>query len=121
MPPGSGRTKPKKRSPAAAPARKAQSTIEDYFGPKGPLAAALPGYEQRDEQVQVARVIESALATGKPCMAEAGTGVGKTLAYLIPVVRAALNNKRTIISTHTISLQNQLMNRDIPAVLELIP
>ena len=58
---------------------------------------------------------------GKPCLAEAGTGVGKSLAYLVPAVRAALNGKRTIISTHTIGLQSQLMEKDIPLVLSLFP
>jgi ATP-dependent DNA helicase DinG len=81
----------------------------------------LPGYEMRQEQVQVAEVIEQAMQCGKPCLAEASTGVGKTLAYLVPAVRAALQGKRTILSTHTINLQNQLMEKDIPLVLSLFP
>ena len=104
-----------------APKRPETASLEDFFGPEGPLADVLPGYEKRDEQVQVAQAIEAAMQAGKPCLAEAGTGVGKTLAYLIPAVRAALDGKRTIISTHTISLQSQLIEKDIPLVLSLFP
>ena len=98
---------------------KSAGTIAAFFGPKGPLATSLPGYEARAEQIEVAEGIELAMTTGKPCLAEAGTGVGKSLAYLIPAVRAAINGKRTIISTHTIGLQSQLMEKDIPLVLEM--
>src|SRR5438105_4159532 len=89
-------------------------TLDDFFGPDGPLAAELDAYEARPEQIEVAQAIERAMEEGKPCLAEAGTGVGKTMAYLIPAVRAALNDKRTVISTHTINLQNQLIQKDIP-------
>ena len=107
--------------PAAkrASKRKSPNTIAEFFGPKGPLAANLPGYESRAEQIEVAEAIETAMQAGKPCLTEAGTGVGKSLAYLIPAVRAALNGKRTIISTHTIGLQSQLVEKDIPLVLEM--
>jgi ATP-dependent DNA helicase DinG len=97
------------------------ATLEDFFGPDGPLAEALDAYEARPEQMEVATAIERAMEEGKPCLAEAGTGVGKTMAYLIPAVRAALNGKRTVISTHTINLQNQLIKKDIPLVLSLFP
>ncbi len=96
-------------------------TLEDFFCPSGPLATALGAYETRPEQVEVASAIERAMLEGKPCLAEAGTGVGKTMAYLIPAVRAALSGKRTVISTHTINLQNQLIQKDIPLVLSLFP
>lgn len=124
MPTGPTGTKKKtNRSGAAAnrERRKPARTLEEFFGPNGPLASALPGYEQRHEQLEVSKMIEMALAEGKPCLAEAGTGVGKTMAYLVPVVQAALKGKRTVISTHTINLQNQLVDRDIPLVLSLIP
>jgi ATP-dependent DNA helicase DinG len=100
---------------------KTPATLEAVFEPDGPLATALPGYEMREEQVEVARAIEQAMREGKPCLAEAGTGVGKTMAYLIPAVRAALEGKTTVISTHTINLQNQLIEKDIPLVLSLFP
>ena len=109
---------------AARPiARKSVTSLplDAFFGPEGPLAEALPGYEMRQEQLEVARVVEEAMQAGKSCLAEAGTGVGKTLAYLVPAVRAALKGKRTVISTHTISLQSQLIEKDIPLVLKLFP
>jgi ATP-dependent DNA helicase DinG len=97
------------------------ATLEAFFGPSGPLTSALPGYEMRTEQIAVAEAIEQAMQAGTPCLAEAGTGVGKSLAYLIPAVRAALRGKKTVISTHTINLQNQLIEKDIPLVLGLFP
>jgi ATP-dependent DNA helicase DinG len=117
-------TKPKKAARTTkkrASQRPEVASLEDFFGPEGPLAEVLPDYEKRDEQVQIALAIEEAMQAGKPCLAEAGTGVGKTLAYLIPAIRAALDGKRTVISTHTISLQSQLMEKDIPLVLRLFP
>jgi ATP-dependent DNA helicase DinG len=103
-----------------APRRKAD-TLEAFFGPTGPLAHTLPGYEAREEQLHVSQAVEQAMREGRPCLAEAGTGVGKTLAYLVPAVRAALDGKVTVISTHTISLQTQLIEKDIPLVLSLFP
>ncbi len=93
--------------------------LSDFFGAEGPLAKQFPGYEMRPEQLAVADTVERAMASGKICLAEAGTGVGKSLAYLVPAVRAALEGRRTIISTHTIGLQSQLMEKDIPLVLSL--
>ena len=113
--------KTERSSKKRAVKRPATAPLEDFFGPEGPLAGVLPDYEKREEQVQVAQAIEAAMQAGKSCLAEAGTGVGKTLAYLVPAIRAALDGKRTIISTHTISLQSQLIEKDIPLVLSLFP
>ena len=88
-------------------------TLHDFFGMKGPLAHKLSGYESREEQLMVSLSVEKAMAENKICLSEAGTGVGKSLAYLIPAVRAALDGKKTVISTHTISLQTQLMEMDM--------
>ena len=93
--------------------------LSDFFGATGPLAQQFPDYEMRPEQLAVADTIERTMQGGTICLAEAGTGVGKSLAYLIPAVRAALDGKRTIISTHTIGLQSQLIEKDIPLVLSL--
>lgn len=101
--------------------KKLPKSLSEFFGPEGPLAEALNGYELRPEQLKVAEAVEQAMNESLPCLAEAGTGVGKTMAYLVPAVRAALAGKRTIISTHTINLQNQLMQKDIPLVLSLFP
>ncbi len=117
--PSSAKTKGARAERAKNATRAGVDTLEAFFGPEGPLASALPGYEARSEQLQLAQAIEQAMQDGKPCLTEAATGVGKTLAYLVPAVRAALRGKRTVISTHTINLQNQLMEKDIPLVLSL--
>ncbi len=108
------------RSQRAAKLTKSQSLLE-FFGEDGPLAQTLPGYEARTEQIVSAEAVEQAMQEARPCLVEAGTGVGKSLAYLIPAIRAALQGKRTVISTHTISLQNQLIEKDIPLALSLFP
>src|SRR5688500_2452182 len=70
----------------------------------------------------MARAVETALAQGRPCLAEAGTGVGKTLAYLVPLVQwLARHGGRAVVSTHTLALQGQLIERDIPTLLEALP
>jgi ATP-dependent DNA helicase DinG len=88
----------------------------------GPLAAQLPGFVYRPEQVALAEAVEQALAQGRPCLAEAGTGIGKTLAYLVPLVRwLARHGGRAVVSTHTLALQAQLIERDIPTLLRALP
>src|SRR4051812_19644397 len=109
MPTSAKTKKPHRSAKTARRKRNHPESLEDFFGPDGPLAAALPEYETRTEQIQVAEAIEHAMRVGNPSLAEAGTGPGKSLAYLVPAVRAALAGKRTIISTHTISLQTQLI------------
>ncbi len=79
----------------------------------GPFASVLPGFAPRQEQLQLAAAIERTIATGGTLVAEAGTGIGKTLAYLVPVL---MGKQRTIISTGTKTLQDQLYFRDLPVV-----
>jgi ATP-dependent DNA helicase DinG len=81
------------------------------LGPGGRLAHALPGYEHRADQLAMARDVEAALASRRYLVAEAGTGTGKTLAYLAPAV---LSGRRVIVSTATKTLQEQLWTKDIP-------
>ena len=96
--------------------------LPTLLGPKGPLVAQLPGFSCRPEQVALAEAVEIALAQGRPCLAEAGTGVGKTLAYLVPLVRwIARHGGRAVVSTHTLALQAQLIERDIPLLLRALP
>jgi len=83
------------------------------FQPEGPLAGGLAGYVYREEQVKLAGEIADAFEQGQILLAEAETGTGKTLAYLIPALRSP---EKILISTHTKALQDQLMHRDIPAV-----
>lgn len=96
--------------------------LETLLGEKGPLADKLPGFTYRPQQVALARAVETALSQGRPCLAEAGTGIGKTLAYLVPLVRwLDRHGGRAIVSTHTLALQAQLVERDIPTLLAALP
>ncbi|HUA07889.1 MAG TPA: ATP-dependent DNA helicase [Candidatus Acidoferrales bacterium] len=88
-------------------------TTEELFAPGGPLARALPGFEARPGQVQMAQSIERGVLEGMHTIVEAGTGVGKSLAYLVPAVRSG---KKIVLSTGTIALQEQLVRKDIPLV-----
>src|SRR5580700_10349879 len=83
----------------------------DVFNLEGPLARALPGYAFRPEQASMAAAVGRALAHTEPLIVEAGTGTGKTFAYLVP---ALLSGRSVIISTGTRTLQDQLFRRDVP-------
>src|SRR3981189_1920577 len=93
------------------------------LGPKGLIAKSWPDFESRTEQVQMADAVADALANKQHLMVEAGTGVGKSFAYLVPAILAATSAKdhRVIISTHTISLQEQLIRKDIPFLQSVMP
>jgi ATP-dependent DNA helicase DinG len=86
-------------------------TLHQFFAPGGLLSQAHPQYEFRRGQLQMAEAVEKALAERRHLIVEAGTGTGKTLAYLLPVIRSG---KRVIISTGTKNLQEQLFFKDIP-------
>jgi len=85
--------------------------VKTIFGPGGPLERALPGYEPRPEQAALAAAVESSLAMGEHLLAEAGTGTGKSLAYLIPALESG---RRVVVSTATKALQEQLLTKDVP-------
>lgn len=91
-------------------------TAREILSDDGPIAAALgPRFESRDEQMRMAEAVEAAMAQGTHLVVEAGTGVGKSFAYLVPAIRRAIErNERVVIATHTISLQEQLMEKDLP-------
>lgn len=91
--------------------------IDEVFSPGGPIARKLGGYEPRPGQVQMAQSIERGFLEGMHTLVEAGTGVGKSLAYLVPAMRSG---KKIIISTGTIALQEQLVQKDIPLVLDAL-
>jgi ATP-dependent DNA helicase DinG len=94
--------------------------ISDYgevFGAAGPLARALPGYAYRPEQAAMAKAVGQALARLEPLIVEAGTGTGKTFAYLIP---ALLSGRSVILSTGTRTLQDQLYRRDLPLLAKAL-
>jgi ATP-dependent DNA helicase DinG len=86
--------------------------LHDAFAPGGALAATLPGYEARPEQAALAEAVEQALATGEHLLAEAGTGTGKSLAYLIPALESG---QAVVVATATKALQEQLLAKDVPA------
>ncbi len=81
----------------------------------GPFSQYFEAYEHRPEQVEMLRAVANALSNGQHLMVEAGTGVGKSFAYLVPAAMFALtNNTRVVVSTNTINLQDQLIKKDIP-------
>lgn len=96
--------------------------VSEYFGPSGSLSQILPGFEHRREQVELALGIERALRRGEVGFFEAGTGTGKSFAYLIPAARYAIERERpVVVSTYTISLQEQLIHKDIPVIKRIFP
>jgi len=90
------------------------------FGASGPLARALPTFEPRPQQARMAQEVASALASGRHLLIEAGTGIGKSIAYLLPAILWAtrdgppLDERRVVVSTHTRALQEQLAHKDLP-------
>ena len=90
--------------------------IESFFAKDGPLAAAMPGYRPREGQIAMAKTVEESLNGGCHVL-EAGTGIGKTFAYLAPIMQ---NNRTAIISTGTRALQDQLFLHDIPFLAKVL-
>src|SRR6185437_5802381 len=90
---------------------KSRSAVRQFFRPGGTLAAAHPSFELRAGQMEMAAAVDAALTENRKLIVEAGTGTGKTLAYLVPAILSGL---RVVISTNTKALQEQLFFRDIP-------
>ncbi|MHC4757009.1 MAG: DEAD/DEAH box helicase, partial [Planctomycetota bacterium] len=85
------------------------------LGPAGPIADGFKVFESREEQVQMATGVQEAFLKGEHLAVEAGTGVGKSFAYLIPAIEAVGRGAgKVLVSTYTITLQEQLINKDIP-------
>jgi ATP-dependent DNA helicase DinG len=103
----------------STPAQSVRTTpsLYEFFAPGGVLAKAHPDYEFRRGQLQMAEAVEQALTEKRHLIVEAGTGTGKTLAYLLPVIRAG---KRVVISTGTKNLQEQLFFKDVPFLESLL-
>ncbi|HQU45698.1 MAG: helicase, partial [Planctomycetia bacterium 21-64-5] len=115
------------------------TSVTDILGPKGRIAARLKQYECRSEQFAMAEAVAAAIAEKRHLLVEAGTGVGKSFAYLVPAILAATQDQQTpkqendggeeesgpsrrvIVSTHTISLQEQLMSKDLPLLKSVLP
>jgi len=98
-------------------AKNSNEKLSQIFTINGPLAQSVQGYSERAEQVKMALAIQEAIEKNKQLIAEAGTGTGKTFAYLVP---ALLSGGKVIISTGTKTLQDQLFNRDLPNVRDAL-
>ncbi|OHB74478.1 MAG: hypothetical protein A2Z25_22815 [Planctomycetes bacterium RBG_16_55_9] len=96
--------------------------MKELLSPGGPVSRTLPGFEVRPEQVRMACAVQQALINGRHLAVEAGTGVGKSFAYLIPAADLVLRGTgKAVISTFTITLQEQLIHKDIPLLLKCLP
>jgi len=93
------------------------SSLPEIFSPDGPLARAIGGYRVRDQQVEMAERIAAAIKSCSVFIAEAGTGTGKTFAYLVPALKSG---GKVIVSTGTKTLQDQLFNKDLPMVRDAL-
>lgn len=92
-------------------------TVDDVLGPGSPLARRLAGYEQREGQLEMARAVHAAFDHDGHLFVEAGTGTGKTFAYLVPAV---LSGRRVVVSTATHALQEQIFDKDLPLVRDVL-
>jgi ATP-dependent DNA helicase DinG len=100
----------------------------EILGPKGRIAARLADYEHRPEQLAMAEAVDEAMRHQRHLIVEAGTGVGKSFAYLVPAILATEGSgakknglRRVVVSTHTISLQEQLIEKDLPFLAAVMP
>jgi len=95
--------------------------VSSILEPGGPFHKSFPEYEHRSEQIEMIRAASRAISDGRHYLIEAGTGIGKSLAYLIPsALWAVKNQQRVVISTNTINLQDQLITKDIPLLLDTL-
>ena len=95
--------------------------VEEIFSPTGVLSRS-PNFEYRPQQQEMAVAVAKSLLNGGHLLVEAGTGVGKSLAYLIPAILFAVSHtKKAVISTHTINLQEQLTQKDLPMLNAILP
>ena len=97
------------------------SDLEPLFQKGGPLSESIASFEERAEQIEMAQLVKDNISKGENLVVEAGTGVGKSIAYLIPSIQyAKQTDNRVIISTNTINLQDQLFNKDMPLALDVL-
>lgn len=96
--------------------------IDSVLGPDGLIAHRLDDYESRPQQLEMATAVDACLRDSGRLLVEAGTGVGKSFAYLAPLIqRLAAQGKKAVVSTHTIQLQQQLVEKDIPLLQAVMP
>jgi DNA polymerase-3 subunit epsilon/ATP-dependent DNA helicase DinG len=111
-----------KHQPVLKPNNTTQSVDIDHvvslLSEGGPISKSMANFEERVEQIEMAKTVTEAINESTHLIVEAGTGVGKSMAYLLPVILYALkNNRRVVVSTNTINLQEQLINKDLPALI----
>ena len=93
------------------------TSIDSMFIENGELSACMEGWEPREHQIKMANAISQTLSSKGQLIIEAGTGVGKSFGYLIPAIRRIIDGSETIVvATNTITLQEQLINNDIPVL-----
>ncbi len=115
------RGRPERLEPTGSTAPIAPADLRALFAPDGAFARAFPGYEYRASQLRMMEEVAGAFNAGQLLVAEASTGTGKSLAYLIPaVIHAVERGETVVISTATIGLQDQLFRKDIPDVLRVL-
>src|SRR5262245_58446215 len=104
----------------------ALADVAGLFGDAGPLARVLPAFEPRPQQARMAQEVASCLASGRHLVIEAGTGIGKSIAYLLPAILNSLrtdlpaDERRVVVSTHTRALQEQLARKDLPLLQRVL-
>ncbi|HEY8488918.1 MAG TPA: ATP-dependent DNA helicase [Thermaerobacter sp.] len=104
------------------PAASLAEAVRGIFAPGGILERLLPGYQHRPGQVEMALAVAAALEEGRHLAVEAATGIGKSLAYLVPAALWAHRHKaRVVVATHTLTLQDQLRARDLPVLEQIVP
>ncbi|HEX4613676.1 MAG TPA: helicase C-terminal domain-containing protein [Urbifossiella sp.] len=97
-------------------------SIASILGPGGLVSGNYPGFESRPQQLDMAEAVAAAIDGKRKLLVEAGTGVGKSFAYLVPaILAAAKKDLKVVVSTHTISLQEQLVRKDIPFLQKALP
>jgi len=94
-----------------------QNKVQEFFSADGSLAKVIPGYSPRAAQVEMAEAVAQSIADKEHVIVEAGTGTGKTFAYLVPAI---LSGKKVIVSTGTKNLQDQLFNKDVPLIRQAL-
>lgn len=98
-----------------------EAALADVISPGGLFARSFPGYEDRPQQVDMLRAVAEAFNTPAHLLVEAGTGIGKSVAYLLPAIHFAMQNgRRVVIASNTINLQDQLYNKDIPDLQRIL-
>ena len=98
-----------------------EDELATYLAPGGAVSRTFPGFEHREQQVEMMRSVAAAMNGGEHLIVEGGTGVGKSLAYLLPaILYSVTNGTRVVVSTNTINLQEQLLQKDIPALVRVL-